>query len=482
MLKTLVGDDAYYKALDLYFDRHDGQACTIEDWLKVFEDATGRDLSQFKRWYTDAGTPRLTVTETWTPGRDTAAPGEPAGGTYTLTFEQDTPPTPGQDEKPPRVIPIAVGLLNENGDEVRETTVLEMTETRQSFTFEGLSSRPVPSILRGFSAPVILNRETTNRERAFLLAHDTDPFNKWEAGRALARDGLLATLREGAAPDPLYLDAVETMARDESLDPAFRALALGLPSEEDLAQALHDAGHTPDPLAIWQALEALRDARASAMETTARTLYDRHQVTGPYRPDAVQSGARALTNAALAMITRQDGGTQAQAQYDAADNMTQQLAALGNLIRAGRGDAAVSAFYDQWRHDRLVLDKWFSLQILNADPADTPDVAARLTDHPDFTLKNPNRFRSVLGALTMSQAGFHRADGAGYRLLADWLMRLDPLNPQTTARMCAAFETWRRFDENRQALIEAQLERILDLPNLSRDTTEMVTRILGARA
>jgi aminopeptidase N len=467
MLKRLVGDAAYYRALDLYFDRHDGQACTIEDWLSVFEDATGRDLAQFKRWYEEAGTPRLSVSE------------EYADGTYTLHLEQSTPPTPGQDMKNPRVIPIAVGLLGPNGDEVQPTQLIEMTETRQSVRFDGLSAKPVPSILRDFSAPVIVERETSNAERAFLLAHDTDPFNKWDAGRALARDGLLAMIQHGADPDPAYLDTVRTMARDESLDPAFRALALGLPSEDDLAQSLHDAGDTPDPQAIWEALERLRDIRAETLEETARALYADHQVDAPYRPDPDQTAARSLANAALGILTRRDGAAQAQAQFDAAGNMTQQLAGFSCLLQSGRGAAAVRAFYDQWRHDRLVIDKWFSLQILNARPEDTADVAAMLTEHPDFTIRNPNRFRATLGALTMSPAGFHHASGKGYRLLADWLIALDPLNPQTTARMCTAFETWRRYDANRQALIKAELERIRATLGLSRDTGEMVARILG---
>lgn len=468
MLRTLVGDDAYFRALDLYFTRHDGHAATVEDWLKVFEDTTGRDLSQFKRWYTDAGTPRLQVTDDWQDGR------------YTIHFEQKTPPTPGQDEKPPRVIPIAVGLLGPNGDEVVETTVLEMTETRQSFSFEGLGARPIPSILRGFSAPVIVERETSDAERAFLLAHDTDPFNRWEAGRALARAGLMATLRQGAAPDPLYLDAITRMAGDESLDPAFRALALDLPGEDELAQALFDAGDSPDPRAIWTALEGLREARAGAMKSLAPALYARHRVSAPYRPDAEQSGARALANAALAILSRLDGGKAAQTQYAQADNMTLQLAALSCLVRAGRGAEAVQAFHDQWRHDRLVLDKWFSLQIVNAEPDAAADLAEALTRHADFTMKNPNRFRAVLGALAASPAGFHHASGKGYALLADWLIRLDPLNPQTAARMCTAFETWRRYDEGRQQMIAAQLDRILATPGLSRDMTEMAGRIRAA--
>ncbi|MFB9149233.1 aminopeptidase N [Roseovarius ramblicola] len=465
MLKRLVGDEGYARAVDLYFTRHDGQACTIEDWLAAFEDATGRDLAQFKRWYSEAGTPRLRVTESFN------------NSTYTLHFEQETPPTPGQPEKHPRVIPIAVGLLGPNGDEVVPTRVLEMTGTRQSFSFDGLAARPVPSILRDFSAPVIVERETTNAERAFLLAHDTDPFNKWEAGRALARETLLAMIRDGAAPDPAYLDAVHTMLRDDTLDPAFRALALGLPGEDELAQTLFGLGETPDPQAIWEAREALDITRADAMQGTLDALYAAHQVTAPYRPDPDQAGARALANAVLGLITRRDGGARALAQYDAADNMTLQLAALGCLLRAGKGADVSDAFYRQWRHDRLVLDKWFGLQILSADPAEAAETAARLTEHPDFTLRNPNRFRAVLGALAAVPAGFHHASGRGYRLMADMLIALDPLNPQTAARMCAAFETWRRYDPARQEMIRTQIDRILAAPGASRDTIEMLGRI-----
>ena len=468
MLKTLVGHDDYYKALDLYFERHDGDAATIEDWLSVFSEATGRDLTQFKLWYEQAGTPRLSVTDDY------------QDGTYTLTFAQSTPATPGQAHKDPRVIPIAVGLLNPNGDEVVPTTILEMTQAEQSFRFEGLSAKPVPSILRAFSAPVILQRDTTNAERAFLLAHDTDPFNKWESGRDLARSGLIAMIKDGAAPDQAYLEAITEVLRDDNLDPAFRALTLGLPSQEDLAQSLFDQGHTPDPQAIWQALETLKQALAQHLQDVLPRIYAQYQVSEAYRPDADQASARALANAALALISRTDGGALAQTQYDAADNMTQQLAALACLIGAGKGDQAVAAFYEQWKDDRLVIDKWFGLQIGYADPANAVEAARRLTAHPDFTMKNPNRFRATLGAMAGHAAGFHAADGSGYALLADWLIQLDPLNPQTTARMCSAFETWKRYDADRQALISAQLDRILAQDSLSRDTTEMLTRIRGA--
>ena len=467
MLKTLVGDEAYAQALDLYFTRHDGDAATIEDWLQVFEDTTGRDLTQFKRWYEDAGTPRLSVTDSF------------SDGTYTLTFKQETPPTPGQDDKPPRVIPIAVGLLNPNGDVVQPTTVLEMTEAEQSFTFTGLASRPTPSILRDFSAPVILDQKTDTATRAFLLAHDTDPFNRWQAGRDLALSTLLNMINNGAAPDSAYLDALHTLLRDDTQDPAFRALALGLPSQDELAQTLHDQGVVPDPQAIWDAFETLKQARAEAYQDTATRIHAQYQVTSPYQPSAAQTAARSLANAAMSMLNRLDGGALARRQFDSADNMTQQFAALSALVSAGVGADAVARFYDQWKHDRLVIDKWFTAQIVNARPEDAATVAKTLTQHPDFTMKNPNRFRATLGALAMSGAGFHHASGAGYELLAEWLIRLDPLNPQTTARMCTAFETWRRYDADRQALIRNQLTRILATPDLSRDTTEMVTRILG---
>ncbi|WP_146344657.1 aminopeptidase N [Falsiphaeobacter marinintestinus] len=468
MLKRLVGDAAYAEALELYFARHDGQACTIEDWLAVFQDVTGRDLTQFKRWYSQSGTPRLAVEESF------------ADGTYTLTFTQSTPSTPGQPDKAPQVIPVAVGLLGQNGDEVVPTQVLEMTEATQSFTFENLPSKPVASILRGFSAPVILERSTQAAERAFLLAHDTDPFNRWEAGRSLASETLIAMATEDAAPDAAYLDGILAVLRDDGLDPAYRALMLGLPGQSELAGALHERGITPDPMAIWQAIETMKQAMAQTAQDTLPRIYADMQIDGEYRPDAEQSGKRALSGGALALMSRQDGGAQAAAQYGQADNMTQQLSALACLLSAGKGADQLAAFYDQWQDDRLVIDKWFMLQITQASPDAAVETARRLTEHADFNWKNPNRFRAVFGALSMNHAGFHNADGSGYALLADWLIKLNPVNPQTTARMCSAFQTWRRYDADRQALIKVQLDRIADTPDLSRDVAEMITRIRGA--
>lgn len=467
MLQHLVGAPDYFKALDLYFERHDGDAATIEDWLKVFEDATGRDLSQFKRWYSQAGTPRLEVKE------------EFKSGTYEIQFTQETPPTPGQDTKGPQVIPIAVGLLDADGAEVLPTTVLEMTESRQSFRFEGLKDRPIPSILRGFSAPVILKREISGQERAFLLAHDTDPFNKWEAGRALAKETLIEMIKGDSEPQLIFLDALKAALTDEALDPAFRALVMALPSEDDVAQTLFDAGQAPDPDRIYQKRQALRRAIAGHCRQELGSIYDANQVTGAFSPDPQSAGKRALANAALSQLTLLDDGARAAAQFQSANNMTQELASLANLLDIEKGQDELDAFYRRWREDRLVMDKWFGLQVACAAPAKAASIAQRLTGHDDFDWKNPNRFRAVIGALAMNAGGFHDASGAGYALVADWLIRLDPVNPQTTARMSTAFETWRRYDADRQLMMREELERISRAPGLSRDTGEMVARILG---
>ncbi len=461
MLKRLVGDVGYKAALDLYFDRHDGHAATIEDWLQVFEDATGRDLTQFKRWYSQAGTPKVSVSEAWLP----------ESGTFRLTLSQDNPATPGQAVKDPKVIPVAVGLLNPNGDEVVPTTVLELTEARQSFDFTGLASRPVASVLRGFSAPVVLQREVAASERAFLLAHDTDPFNRWEAGRSLAKAVLAGNADAGA-----LLDGLARVALDDGLDPAFRALTLRMPADDDMAATLAAAGKVPDPEAIRTARLGLHKALAVLLAPNLAALAA--PVSGAFSPDAAQAGQRALWLAALGLQARLDMGPVVEG-HAAAGNMTEEVGTLAILLENGAGTAQLAAFETRWHAERLVMDKWFGLQILCAAPDQAPPVTEALTKHALFDWKNPNRFRSVIGALSANHAGFHHASGAGYRLLAEWLIKLDPLNPQTAARMSSAFETLNRYDAGRQALIRAELQRIAGTPGLSRNLGEMVERMLG---
>jgi aminopeptidase N len=454
--------------IDRYFDRHDGDAATIEDWLQVFEDATGRDLTQFKHWYTQAGTPHVTVTDDF------------KNGTYTLTLEQKNHATPGQKHKDPKVIPMAVGLLNPNGDEVVPTTVLELTKARQSFSFEGLSARPTPSILRGFSAPVVLSRATTPAERAFLLAHDTDAFNKWEAGRALAKEVLIRKIVEDAPTSPDWLAAIETVTFDDTLDPAFRALTLRLAGEDDLAQTLFAAGHVPDPAAIHAARAGMLADLAQHLGPRLPALIDSLATPGPFDPGAVAAGKRALRLGALSLQSRLDGGKAAVAAFEAANAMTEQMGALAVLLDIGQGAEQIAAFRKQWQGDRLVMDKWFALQVSYATPDATAATTNALTQDPDFDWKNPNRFRAVIASLAGNHAGFHHASGDSYTLLADWLIKLDPVNPQTAARMSTAFETWPRYDADRQAMMRGALLRIQASPTLSRNLGEMVERMLAA--
>ena len=463
MLRRLVGPETYARALDLYFERHDGQSSMVQ----AFEDASGRDLAQFKLWYSQAGTPRLTATEHWD------------GTTYRLDLAQETRPTPSQPDKRPLVVPLAYGLLDAAGATVEEG-VLELDTARASFSW-ALPARPVPSLLRGFSAPVMLARETTPAERAFLLAHDSDPFNKWEAGRSYALSLLARLAADPAAPpDTDYLAALTAVADDPSLDPAFKALLLAQPSEDEVIAHIAGTGGTPDPERVWAARRLLETSVAAALADSAAALYAEHAVPGPFSPDAAAAGHRALRARALGLLTALDPEAKtARAQAAKSDNMTERMSALGLLVAYRQADAELATFHDDWRHDRLVTDKWFAVQATATPPAQAVATVEALTRHSDFDWKNPNRFRSLIGSFAMANAaGFHAADGSGYRLVADWLARLDLVNPQTTARLAQAFGSWRLFDPARQDLMRAELDRLAALPGLSRDTGEIVGRLL----
>ncbi len=470
MLRLLIGEEAWRAGLDLYFTRHDGQACTIEDWLACFAESSGRDLGQFARWYSQAGTPHVAVTEDWD------------GARYTLTLEQRTPPTPGQAEKAPLVIPVAYGLLGPDGSEAA-SGVLELTRARQTFSWE-MDARPAPSLLRGFSAPVVLERATDAAERAFLLAHDPDAFNRWEAGRDYALELLARRATDpSAAFDTEYLDAMRAVAGDAALDPALKALALGLPPEDEIIAHVADGGGVPDPLAVHAARRALEAAVAEALGPMVAELHGGSRVDGPYTPDAKAAGRRALHGRALALMTALDPqAREAKAAFAAADNMTERMQALGLLVGRGQGAEALEEFHAEWKDDRLVLDKWFSVQATRTPPESAARTVEALSRHADFDWRNPNRFRSLIGGFALGNpAGLHRADGAGYSLVVDWLIRLDPLNPQTAARLTTALGTWRLFDADRQAKMRMELERLAALPGLSRDTADIVGRLLGRK-
>ena len=467
MLRTMLGAEGFDAGVQLYFERHDGQACTIEDWLACFEESAGRDLSQFKLWYSQAGTPEVTVREDWADGR------------LTLRLSQRVPDTPGQTGKAPMAIPLAYGLIGSDGAEVRDTRVHMLTDAEDEIVIEA-DARPVVSMLRGFSAPVILRHDQGDADRLTLLAHDTDPFARWEAGRALAKARLVAAVTDVTAFDGAWLDAVAALATDERADPAFRALALALPSEDDLAGTLHGMDVVPDPDAIHAARRSAHLAMAERLAGDLDGLRRAAATPGTYSPDAEAAGKRSFDAVLLRLKTRLDGGDAARLAYEMADNMTDRMAAFTCLLEAG--DAAVAgAFEEEWRHDRLVMDKWFMAQVAHAAPRDAVGTAERLTAHRDFDPSNPNRFRAVIGGLSAGNpAGFHRADGAGYAFLAGHLIELDRTNPQTAARMSTAFETWGRWDADRQALIREQLDRIRSHSGLSRDLGEMVDRMLAA--
>jgi aminopeptidase N len=467
MLKGLVGDDLYYKSLEEYFNRHDGQAVTIEDWINVFQDVTGRDLQQFMLWYRQAGTPRVRIDE------------EFKDGTLTLHIQQSIPDTPNQTNKAPHVIPIAVGLLAPDGAEVMETTVLELTQAHQSFSFSGFETRPIPSVLRNFSAPVILEGQRDLDRLAFLLAHDTDPFARWDAGQEIMRDVLTTMILHNADCDPRLIAGLCNGVRDDGLDPAFRAYLITPPTEEALAQHIKDMGHDVDPMVIHGAITRFKRAFVASLGDDLTQIYDALVVHSAYQPDAEQSARRSLRAKLLMLMTLRDGPHRAQAEFDHADNMTDTLAALSALISVGAADNALAQFEKRWGHERLAMDRWFSTQVTHAAPDALTSVVEGLIAHPQFSLANPNRARSVLVSMGRNFAGFHNLEGAAYRILADHIITIDPTNPQLAARISNGLSSWQLMPSAHQTAILSEIDRVLAQPNLSRDTKEMLSRIRG---
>jgi aminopeptidase N len=433
------------------------------------QSATDIDLSGLMRWYEQAGTPEVTFDE------DYAA----AAQIFTLTLRQSTRPTPGQAEKQPFLMPVTIGLLSAAGEEwLAKTVVFDKAE--QSFIFEGMPSRPVPSLFRNFSAPIKLLGQTPER-LAFLAAHDTDLFNRWDAFQQYATNILLAEIavyQAGAAftLDEQLRDAISAILRDAERDLAFTADAMLLPTESLLA----DAMEVVDPDAIFAVRKATRIALAAALRPQFEALIARFGDVAPDDLSGHAMGARAVKNAARAYLAA-DGDTAAAAQnFAAAANMTDTLAALSLLVEtpgAARDDA-LAAFHETWRGNPLVLDKWFAVQARSGAP-DTLDRVKALMKHPDFDMKNPNRVRALIGAFGANQARFHDRSGDGYRLMADTIIALDAKNPQIAARLCTLMGHWRRYDEGRQDLIKENLERILAVETLSHNTYEMASKALS---
>jgi aminopeptidase N len=485
MLKALLGPDKFRAGMDLYFDRHDGEAATVEQFVQCFADVSGTDMSQFMLWYSQAGTPEVVATGSYEAGSKT----------YRLDLAQTVPPTPGQPSKEPMVIPLAVGLVGRDGRDLPlaladgralERGVLTLTRSAETFVFNGIDAPPVPSLNRGFSAPVKLVANLSADDLRFLAAHDADPFGRWQALQTLATSLLVdnsAATRAGTAArvDRGLLDALGAVLADGALEPAFVALALTLPGEADIAREI---GRDVDPDAIFTARSTLRAAVGTHLAAPLFDHYRRLSESEPYRPDAAGAGRRALRNACLDLLAatrRPDAISLAVRQYQAADNMTDRMAALATLSLCDGPEraAALDDFYARYAGDPLIVDKWFTLQAAIPEPATLERVRA-LTKHGAFSLANPNRVRALIHAFALSnQKEFNRADGAGYDFIVDTVLTLDPRNPQLAARLLSAFKSWRVLEPTRRALAEAALRRVAGTPSLSPDVGDIVRRALA---
>jgi aminopeptidase N len=493
MYQTLLGRDGFRKGMDLYFQRHDGQAVECDDFRRAMADANDRDLTQFELWYSQAGTPRVKVETRY----------DQIAENYMITLTQSCPPTPGQADKQPFHIPVAVGLLDSSGrdmplhlesveggreDGAPTTMVLDLTQPSQTFHFTQVPEQPVPSILRDFSAPVILDIDYTDAELAFLMAHDSDAFNRWEAGQRLAMRRML-TLAEAVQNNHALTDseleetalnkAFRATLADSALDPAFCELALTLPSETVVAEQMS----VVEPHAIHAVRQFLRRSVAGALRADWQIAYQSNRTSGTYSPDPVSAGKRGLKNLALSYLLELDDAEAhalAQTQYDNANNMTDRVAALAALINSSAPgkDEALQRFYEDFDQEALVIDKWFSLQAT----ARSTDVAAvrGLMQHPAFTLKNPNRARSLIFSFCNGNPSqFHATDGSGYAFWAEQVIALNAINPQVAARLARSLDRWRKYAPALQGKMHAALKKVAATKSLSKDVLEVVTKSLS---
>jgi aminopeptidase N len=486
MYRTILGEEGFKKGMKLYFERHDGGAVTCDDFRAAMADANGRDLAQFEHWYSQAGTPIVNVQHSY----------DAASKIFSITLKQHTPSTPGQDAaaKKPLMIPVVVGLLSATtGAELVPSTTLLLSEAEQTFTFPNVAEQPIPSIFRDFSAPVKVVHavDQTDAELAFLMAHDTDAFNKWDAGNRLATRVVLslaakkstAAIEASQLPKE-FVEAVRTVlttCKSGGEDPSLVAYSLQLPDEMTLAQDMA----VVDVDALHAARKHVKASLANALKGEFEAVYQQtaSAPSAPYVFSAAEVGRRRLRNTVLDFLSAENDKAaavaRAKAQYDGAQCMTEQIAALGSLVSkpCPEREAALADFHKKAAGDALVLNKWFAIQAM----ADLPDLLSAvllLKKHPDFLLSNPNRARSLISTFAGNQAHFHAGDGKGYAFIADCVLELDKLNPQVASRLATSFSQWRRFDEARQALMKAQLERIKATEGLSKDTYEVVLRSL----
>ena len=481
MYHTLLGGENFRKGSDLYFDRHDGQAATVEDFVVAMEDASNRDLSQFRRWYKQSGTPVLTVTSSF----------DKQAATYTLNFKQYCPDTPGQTGKLPFVIPVRLGLVGAEGEDLvlnsegHTQVIFEVTEVEQSLVIDNIAVAPVPSLLRGLSAPVKLDYQYSDEQLAHLMAYDTDGFNRWDAAQTLSLTTLQQLAEDSFEGLELTLngnliDAFARLLKDESLDPAMVALMLQLPGEA----LMHQLADTIHPAAIHDARNFVRVALAGALKDNLLDIYNRFNTPIDYRPEADQIGRRSLKNAALGylMLVGDTGAELAWLQYQQADNMTDKAAALSALVNspaaADYATQALKTFEQQYRDEALVMNLWLQIQAINSQSGGLSRVEA-LMEHSAFTMNNPNKVRSLIGGFCSANlVNFHSADGAGYRFLCDQILSLNKTNPQVAARLVTPLTRWKEFAEPHSQLMRSELQKIADEPGLVKDIYEIATKSL----
>ncbi len=484
MQRTLLGAEAYRQAMDIYFERYDGQAVTTDDFTDCMAEAGGRDLAQFRCWYSQAGTPHLTVSDEFEQAREV----------YTLSVRQTCPPTPGQPEKRPFHIPLALGLLDGQGQDLPlclegedessadTTRVLELRGEEEIFRFTGIKNKPVPSLLRGFSAPVKLSYDYDDDDLMFLMAHDSDGFNRWDAAQTLAQRILLRLVEDPAYRFPgRLIDAYRRTLNDETTDKALLAEILTLPSESYLGDQMERV----DVEAVHRARTQLRVEVAGQLRADLLHVYRDNQTSGPYEVDSASIARRRFRNLCLGylMELKEDEiYSLCDSQYRQGQNMTDVVAAL-SLIADGdapQREPLLEDFYGKWKNDPLVLDKWFTVQAVSSRP-DTLSRVCDLMDHPAFSIRNPNRVRSLIGAFcSANPVRFHNADGSGYAFLVDRVLELDRLNPQVAARLLRIMARWKRYDEQRGRLMQDQLQRVLSVDGVSKDVYEIATKSLEA--
>ncbi|MEQ9519960.1 MAG: aminopeptidase N [Parvibaculum sp.] len=487
MMHTLLGPKLFRQGMDLYFDRHDGEAATVEDFIVALSDGSGVDLGGFKRWYAQAGTPEVMASGKYDAGSKS----------YTLKLSQVTPATPGQAHKEPVPIPIEIGLLGQDGSALpldvegevianATSHVFNLSKREQVLRFRNVTQKPVPSLLRGFTAPVKLSANQSEREWTFLMAHDNDPFNRWEAAQKYASAILVANadaLKTGAKirAGMAFAETVEQMLGDKSLEPEFVAQTITLPAEQTLAQTI---GRNVDVEAIHAARNVLKQTIATKLWAPLLAAYERLGSDVPYSPDAASAGRRTLRNVCLAYLAaaaQADGRRLVQEQFERADNMTDQIAAL-SLLSDHEGparDAALASFHDKWKTDHIVIDKWFSIQATSTLPNTLAEVK-RLSQHPTFSISNPNKVRALIGSFANSnQVRFHAKDGAGYAFVADRVLELDRINPQVAARLLGAFKSWRQFEASAQSMMQDALETVVNTPGISQDVYEIASKSLA---